>query len=55
MTHKFVPVKVLFDEWDKDSEFRAAYDALEESSHSPPQSSVRGPMPTSARPNSPNA
>jgi ribosome-binding protein aMBF1 (putative translation factor) len=30
MTYKFIPAKVLFDEWDKDPEFRAAYDALEE-------------------------
>ncbi len=30
MTKQFIPAKVLFDEWDKDPEFRAAYDALEE-------------------------
>jgi ribosome-binding protein aMBF1 (putative translation factor) len=30
MTKKFIPARILFDEWDKDPEFRAAYDALEE-------------------------
>lgn len=30
MNKQFIPAKVLFDEWDKDPEFRAAYDALEE-------------------------
>ncbi len=30
MSKQFIPAKVLFDEWDKDPEFRAAYDALEE-------------------------
>lgn len=27
---KFIPAQVLFDKWDKDPEYRAAYDALEE-------------------------
>ena len=30
MTRKFIPVKELFDEWEEDPEFVAAYDALEE-------------------------
>ena len=30
MSKQFIPAQVLFDEWDKDPEFRAAYDALEE-------------------------
>jgi ribosome-binding protein aMBF1 (putative translation factor) len=30
MSGQFIPAQVLFDEWDKDPEFRAAYDALEE-------------------------
>ena len=29
-TKKFIPAKVLFDEWRKDPEYVAAYDALEE-------------------------
>jgi ribosome-binding protein aMBF1 (putative translation factor) len=30
MSRKFIPVEEAFAEWDKDPEFRAAYDALEE-------------------------
>jgi len=30
MSSKFIPAKVLFDKWDKDPEYRSAYDALEE-------------------------
>ncbi len=30
MSKKFIPAKVLFDEWDKNPVFRAAYEALEE-------------------------
>jgi ribosome-binding protein aMBF1 (putative translation factor) len=30
MTRKFIPVEEAFDEWQKDPQFRAAYDALEE-------------------------
>jgi transcriptional regulator with XRE-family HTH domain len=30
MTRKFIPVEEAFAEWDKDPEFKAAYDALEE-------------------------
>ena len=30
MTRKFIPVAESFAEWDKEPEFRAAYDALEE-------------------------
>jgi ribosome-binding protein aMBF1 (putative translation factor) len=30
MSKSFIPVKKLFDEWDKNPEFCAAYDALED-------------------------
>ena len=30
MTRKFIPVEEAFEQWDKDPEFRAAYDTLEE-------------------------
>lgn len=30
MTRKFIPVEEAFSEWEKDPEFRAAYDALED-------------------------
>ena len=30
MTRKFIPVKEAFDKWEKDPQFRAASDALEE-------------------------
>jgi len=30
MSKKFIPAQVLFDEWHKDPEYVAAYDALEE-------------------------
>ena len=30
MTRKFIPVSEAFAQWDKDPEFRTAYDALEE-------------------------
>ena len=30
MSRKFIPVEESFAEWDKDPEYRAAYDALEE-------------------------
>ena len=30
MTRKFIPVEECFRKWDKDSEFRAAYHALED-------------------------
>lgn len=30
MTRTFIPVQELFEEWEKDPEFRAAYDAMDE-------------------------